>query len=1150
MTTCTRSFSWGFVLFLLLGNVRADVRPPIKVTLALDNATPAVSGEEYAGTLLITSGMPGVLDHFSLKGDGWDFVDVGLPGSVVLKVGDVIPVNFTGIPRDAKKPFTVEVVIDGVGYRRSIDVSPQVFERAERHRHSFVDNSRPASPSELSDTDLSAEISAAGGQSIRFFGRIIYTRQDGAVLGADGVLIRLMDEDAISDEVMYEGVTNSDGRFDVTINWEDCDFSGCDVPDIYLYVETDTPVAVVQDDSIFEEDYSWQFAVMNDFGGNVIAFGNVEPPGNHQALHILSTLTKAHRFILQNDGTDVEQVDVIWPDFSQDAGAWYNTFFDEVHLTPSEEWNEGTIIHEYGHHYQNNHALHQTSDYCNGYCDNSSAACVPGTCAPLDPLDLGGHCQWCPETSHDAWNEGWPNWLGGAVMRTYMSTYNFMPQFFNDSRYNVEFVNTCCQDGSSADPFLTEGFVTALLQDIEDGNQDGVPPSCDVDALSLGVDEIFQVTRLDSAANPADFLTKWRTRFPQFDLDFWSTARNVTTQYSFPEPTLAIVSPPQSCASARVGQPLSITVTGNGSLLSFQWRRNGVNLMDDGRITGSSSSRSGSATLNFSPLQAADEAVYDVVVSNCPGTQQVTSAPIRVKVHPALGVGTAAVSWGRNLNGALGHGQFTPEVGLPNPVVNFTDFTQVANGKWHSLGLRSDGTVWAWGSNFVGQLGDDTIVSSPVPVQCGVVDAIAIAAGDFYSMAVRADGTLLTWGDNNFSTLGIPGPNRSTPTPVPNLNCVTAIAAGDLHAVAVNSDGTAWTWGYNAYGQLGHGHFGGIVGVPAPMVGITDAVAATAGNGHTIILRQNGTLLACGWNDWGQLGVGDNIWRNAAAPVVALSNVAAIDSHGLHSLAVRADGTAWAWGNGSSGQLGIGPFSASNVPAQVVGLTNVTRAGAAYLSSAFLRANGTVWVCGNNSVGGLGVSVAQVTNVPVPLSSIVGATGLFGGTEHLTVLAPPQPAAFLIQPGSRTYLAGQTATFTVTVSGTPQIAIQWLKNNGIALSNGNGVSGVDTAVLTISPLVISDAGTYSAMISNAYGSLTSTTATLTVSMFAGDFNADNQLGLLDFAALADCMAGPGAQPAPIGPGQAKESCLAIFDIEADSDVDLPNLAAFLNVIAP
>ena len=136
----------------------------------------------------------------------------------------------------------------------------------------------------------------------------------------------------------------------------------------------------------------------------------------------------------------------------------------------------------------------------------------------------------------------------------------------------------------------------------------------------------------------------------------------------------------------------------------------------------------------------------------------------------------------------------------------------VLAGSWHSLAVKSDGTVWAWGDNSCGQLGIEPITKKSTPVQVnGLTGVVAVAEGKVQSLALKSDGTVWSWGDNSCGQLGIgTTTNQSTPVQVNGLTGMVAVAGGYLHSLALKSDGTVWAWGDNDDYQLG------IVSTPPP----------------------------------------------------------------------------------------------------------------------------------------------------------------------------------------------------------------------------------------------------------------------------------------------------------------------------------------------
>ncbi|MBE0447207.1 MAG: S-layer homology domain-containing protein [Actinobacteria bacterium] len=276
-------------------------------------------------------------------------------------------------------------------------------------------------------------------------------------------------------------------------------------------------------------------------------------------------------------------------------------------------------------------------------------------------------------------------------------------------------------------------------------------------------------------------------------------------------------------------------------------------------------------------------------------------------------------------------------------------------GYLHSLALKPDGTVWAWGDNGQGQLGDGTTTDkhTPVPVS-GPSGITAITAGDDHSLALKSDGTVWAWGRNSRGQLGDGTTTRSlTPVPVSGLSEVIAVAAGADHSLALKPDGTVWAWGSNYFGELGNETMTRSL-TPVPVSGLSEVIAVAAGDFYSLALKSDGTIWAWGYNASGQLGDGTTTYRSTPAQISELSGITAIAAGSGHSLALKSDGTVWAWGRNSRGQLGDGTTTRSFTPVPVSGLSEVIAVAAGIDHSLALKSDGTVWAWGYNASGQLG----------------------------------------------------------------------------------------------------------------------------------------------------------------------------------------------------
>jgi alpha-tubulin suppressor-like RCC1 family protein len=289
-------------------------------------------------------------------------------------------------------------------------------------------------------------------------------------------------------------------------------------------------------------------------------------------------------------------------------------------------------------------------------------------------------------------------------------------------------------------------------------------------------------------------------------------------------------------------------------------------------------------------------------------------------------------AWGCNAVGQLGD---NTAVSTSSPVLvvgGFCDWLQVSAGGCHSLAVTTNGSAWAWGGNGFGQLGTDntTSRSSPVSIIGGFTDWCQISAGYGHSLAIRQNGTAWAWGNNCCGILGDNTViNKSSPVSVVggftdwcqvSAGSAGFYAAKQAHSLAVRQNGTAWAWGCSDRGQLGDNTSVSKSSPVSVVGGFVNWCQISAGNGFSLGLRQTGILYAWGCNGSGQLG--DNTVTTRSSPVSVVggfTNWCQISAGDAHSLAVRTNGSAWAWGLGTCGRLGDNTVVSKRSPISVVG---------------------------------------------------------------------------------------------------------------------------------------------------------------------------------------------------------------------------------------
>ncbi|WP_164545672.1 MerR family transcriptional regulator [Paenibacillus albus] len=273
--------------------------------------------------------------------------------------------------------------------------------------------------------------------------------------------------------------------------------------------------------------------------------------------------------------------------------------------------------------------------------------------------------------------------------------------------------------------------------------------------------------------------------------------------------------------------------------------------------------------------------------------------------------------WGSNTHGQLGNGTIDNYVDTPIKVEGIEDAASVTGGVFHALALKKDSSVWAWGPNWYGQLGDGTVDARIAPVKIeGLTDVKEVSAGCFHSMALKNDGTVWRFGGYGDCTDAYPIKDEVwTPTQIVSLERIIQISAGGCHGAALRNDGTVWTWGYNTEGQLGDRAFDAKCSMePRMVVGLSDVQAVAAGGRFTLALCKDGTVWSWGSNVNGELGDGTYDKNRSAKPIKGLEDVIHIAAGTKHAMAIKKDGSVWLWGRNAHGQLGDIVETSCNVP--------------------------------------------------------------------------------------------------------------------------------------------------------------------------------------------------------------------------------------------
>ena len=331
-------------------------------------------------------------------------------------------------------------------------------------------------------------------------------------------------------------------------------------------------------------------------------------------------------------------------------------------------------------------------------------------------------------------------------------------------------------------------------------------------------------------------------------------------------------------------------------------------------------------------------------------------------------------TWGLNTSGQLGDNTTTQR---NTPITTFaggTNWKQVSGGNAHTAAIKTDGTLWTWGANGYGRLGNNTTTqrNTPVTTFAGGTNWKQVDTGRDHTAAIKTDGTLWNWGDSANGQLGnnVAFSTRSTPiTTFAGGTDWKQVSAGSRHTAAIKTDGTLWIWGNAGYGRLGDNtsFFGGRSTPVTTFAGGTNWKQVSCGNFHTAAIKTDGTLWTWGRNHYAQLG--DNTTTNRSIPVTTFAGGTdwkQVKCGYDYVPAIKTDGTLWTWGRNTNGGLGVNDTNQRNTPVTTfAGGTNWKQVVGGYLRTVAIKTDGTLWTWGLNNVGQLGDNTTTERNTPV-----------------------------------------------------------------------------------------------------------------------------------------------------------------------------------------